>query len=73
VPGLETQGGQLSDASCFTTKDGGGAVFNFSRAIIYAYQSPNSAYGPEHYADAARDAAQKYRDALNTAIQTTMH
>jgi orotidine-5'-phosphate decarboxylase len=70
VPGLETQGGQLSDAGCFTNEDGGGAVFNFSRAVIYAYQSPGSTFGPEQYASAAREAAAKYREALNTALKT---
>lgn len=68
VPGLETQGGQVKDAGCFCNSDGGGAVFNFSRAIIYAYQAPGSPFGWENYADAARDAAAKYRDALNAAI-----
>ena len=51
-----------------SNEDGGGAVFNFSRAVIYAYQSPGSTYGPEQYADAAREAAGKYRAALNTAL-----
>ena len=69
VPGLETQGGQLSDAACFCDGEGGGAVFNFSRAIIYAYQAPGSPYGWENYAEAARDAAEKYRVALNAAIK----
>ena len=69
VPGLETQGGQVGDASCFTNSDGGGAIFNFSRAIIYAYQAPGSPYGWENYAEAARAAAQRYRDGLNQAIR----
>jgi len=68
VPGLETQGGQVSDARAFCNADGGGAVYNFSRAIIYAYSAPGSAFGWEDYAAAARDAAQKYRDTLNAAL-----
>ncbi|MDQ3024361.1 MAG: orotidine-5'-phosphate decarboxylase, partial [bacterium] len=54
VPGLETQGGQISDAACFANKDGGGAIYNFARAIIY---TPDPA-----------EAAERYRVALNEAL-----
>jgi orotidine-5'-phosphate decarboxylase len=55
VPGLETQGGQISDARCFATREGTGAIYNFSRAIMYA---------PDPAA-----AAEQYRDALNNALR----
>jgi orotidine-5'-phosphate decarboxylase len=70
VPGIGVQGGQLQDAAAFCDKNGQGALFNFSRSIIYAYK-----YGPtpeDHhdskFAEAARKAAEHYREALNAAL-----
>jgi orotidine-5'-phosphate decarboxylase len=70
VPGIGVQGGKPQDAAAFCNKDGGGAVFNFSRSISYAYK-----FGPfadEHsesdYAKAARIAAEHYRVALNDTL-----
>jgi orotidine-5'-phosphate decarboxylase len=70
VPGIGVQGGKPKDAAAFCGSDGLGAVFNFSRSIIYAYK-----FGPfadEHdekdFATAARVAAEHYRVSLNDAI-----
>jgi orotidine-5'-phosphate decarboxylase len=52
VPGLESQGGQISDAACFVNPDGGGAIYNFSRSIIYA---PDPTAAAEHYRDALNE------------------
>lgn len=70
VPGIGVQGGQAKNAGAFCGADGCGAVFNFSRSIIYAYK-----FGPfadehdeDNYAIAARVAAEHYRAAINDAI-----
>lgn len=67
VPGIGVQGGKPQDAGAFCGEDGLGALFNFSRSVIYAYK-----FGPfaqEHdeknYATAARVAAEYYRASLN--------
>ncbi|MCC7477391.1 orotidine-5'-phosphate decarboxylase [bacterium] len=72
VPGLETQGGRLDDAAAFTNAEGHGAVFNFSRAVLYAYASGPFAdsYGPDQYAQAAHKAAEHYRLRLNEVLGT---
>ena len=65
VPGIGTQGGQAEDARCFTRRDGLGAIFNVSRGILYAYKDKQyDSFGEEGYAEAARIAAEKYRDEL---------
>ncbi len=70
VPGIGVQGGKVQDAAAFCDANGQGAYFNFSRSIIYAYK-----YGPEpadhgetKFAEAARKAAEYYREALNDAL-----
>jgi orotidine-5'-phosphate decarboxylase len=70
VPGIGVQGGQVQDAAAFCDRHGQGALFNFSRSVIYAYK-----YGPipeDHhdskFAEAARRAAEHYREALNAAL-----
>lgn len=70
VPGLETQGGKLSDARAFADGQGQGAIFNFSRAIICAYRSEQFAQGggDEDFALAAQRAAEHYRARLNEAL-----
>lgn len=72
VPGLETQGGKLDDAAAFTNMDGQGALFNFSRAVLYAYASGPFAerFDPEQYAQASRQAAEHYRLKLNEVLGT---
>jgi len=70
VPGMGFQGGKLSDAKAFCGKDGCGAIFNFSRSIIYAYKmGPFKAEHPDaKYAEAARVAAEHYRVSLNEVL-----
>jgi orotidine-5'-phosphate decarboxylase len=70
VPGLETQGGKLDDARNFADAKGQGAVFNFSRAVLYAYASGPFAdeYGPADFAAAAKRASEHYRDKLNEVL-----
>ena len=70
VPGIGVQGGKVQDAAAFCDSNGQGAFFNFSRSIIYAYK-----YGPDaerfeedKFAEAARGAAEYYREALNEAL-----
>jgi orotidine-5'-phosphate decarboxylase len=40
VPGFGTQGATAADCMKFVKSDGGGALINSSRSIIYAYESP---------------------------------
>ncbi|MBN2081725.1 orotidine-5'-phosphate decarboxylase [bacterium] len=70
VPGIGVQGGKPKDAQAFCGADGLGAVFNFSRSIIYAHK-----FGPfadehddEDFANAARVAAEYYRASLNDVL-----
>jgi orotidine-5'-phosphate decarboxylase len=70
VPGIGVQGGKAQDAGAFCGPDGCGALFNFSRSVIYAYK-----FGPfadehdeENYPTAARVAAEYYRATINDAI-----
>lgn len=57
VPGYGAQGGTAADlAHCFN-EDGLGAVVNSSRGIIAAYrQEKYKQFGPEHFAEASRQA-----------------
>ena len=57
VPGYGAQGGTAADlAHCFN-EDGLGAVVNSSRGIIAAYrQEKYKHFGPEHFAEASRQA-----------------
>ena len=57
VPGYGAQGGTAADlAHCFN-EDGLGAVVNSSRGIIAAYrQEKYKQLGPEHFAEASRQA-----------------
>ena len=70
VPGIGVQGGKAPDAGAFCGADGCGAVFNFSRSIIYAYKLGPFAqeHDEENFATAARVAAEYYRVTLNEAI-----
>lgn len=70
VPGLETQGGKLDDARHFVDSRGHGALFNFSRAVLYAYGAPafSKSFSPEQYGQAAAAAAAHYRDKLNEVL-----
>lgn len=70
VPGIGAQGGQLDDAPAFCTPGGKGAIFNFSRAVLYAYKSElyKAEYSDRDYAKAARAAADFYRKQLNEIL-----
>jgi orotidine-5'-phosphate decarboxylase len=60
VPGIGAQGGELAAAvSAALRPDGRGAIIPISRGILFASAGAD-------YADAARAAAQRYRDAINT-------
>ena len=57
VPGYGAQGGRAEDLVHFFNPDGLGAVINSSRGIIAAYTRERySKYGPERFAEAARQA-----------------
>jgi len=59
VPGYGAQGGQGKDLVDFFNPDGLGAIVNSSRGIIAAYkQEAYSKFGPEHFAEASRAAAE---------------
>ena len=69
VPGYGAQGGKGADLVHFFDKDGLGAIVNSSRGIIGAYQQERyAAYGPEGYADAARDAVLDMKEDIRTAL-----
>jgi orotidine-5'-phosphate decarboxylase len=70
VPGIGVQGGKPKDAAAFCGADGLGALFNFSRSVIYAYKfGPFADEHDEHqYATAARVAAEYYRASLNDVV-----
>lgn len=65
IPGVGAQGGRPEDARRFTRQDGTGAVFNVSRGIMYAYRDREfEKFGDAGFAEAARESAKSYRDAL---------
>ncbi len=57
VPGYGAQGGKAADLVHYFNEDGLGAIVNSSRGIIAAYrQERYASFGPEHFADASRQA-----------------
>ena len=57
VPGYGAQGGKGADLVHFFNEDGLGAIVNSSRGIIAAYKQEKYAkFGPEHFAEASRQA-----------------
>jgi orotidine-5'-phosphate decarboxylase len=59
IPGVGTQGGDIESSVKYgVNKQGNRAIINSSRSIIYASKE-------ENFAEAARQAAQKLRDAIN--------
>ena len=57
VPGYGAQGGTAQDLKDCFNEDGLGAIVNSSRGIIAAYKkAPYDKFGPEHFADASRQA-----------------
>ena len=59
VPGYGAQGGTAASLRPYFNEDGLGAIVNSSSGIIAAYkQEAYSKFGPEHFAEASRAAAQ---------------
>ncbi len=58
VPGYGAQGATAADLAPYFNEDGLGAIVNSSRGIIAAYKQEKYAkFGPEHFGEAARQAA----------------
>lgn len=71
VPGYGAQGGKAEDLVHYFNKDGLGAIVNSSRGIIAAYkQKAYEKFGPQAYADAARQAVIDMREDLKQAWVT---
>ena len=70
VPGYGAQGGQGKDLKPFFNEDGLGAIVNSSRGIICAYQKEpyRDSFGPENYAEAARQAVLDMKEDLKQAF-----
>lgn len=62
VPGVGAQGGDLQDISRQGLNAGGGLLVNVSRGILYAGSD-------DHFDDAARAAAQGYRDQMRVLLE----
>lgn len=70
VPGYGAQGGKGKDLVHFFNEDGLGAIVNSSRGIIAAYQNEKYAkFGPEHFADASRQAVVDMITDIDQALQ----
>ncbi len=69
VPGYGAQGGTAKDlVHCFN-EDGLGAIVNSSRGIIAAYkQEKYSKFGPEHFAEASRQAVIDMIEDINSVL-----
>lgn len=68
VPGYGTQGGKAEDLVHYFNQDGLGAIVNSSRGIIAAYKLKGyEKFGPEGYADAARQAVINMREDIKKA------
>lgn len=68
VPGYGAQGGTAEDVIHCFNKDGLGAVVNSSRGILYAYNKEEK-WTEENYGEAAREAAIKMKDDINTTLE----
>ena len=56
IPGYGAQGGKAEDVAMYLN-NGNGGVVNSSRGIIAAYKQEKYAkFGPEHFAEASRQA-----------------
>ncbi|MDR2089740.1 MAG: orotidine-5'-phosphate decarboxylase [Clostridiales Family XIII bacterium] len=67
VPGYGAQGASGKDLRGFFDADGGGAVVNSSRGIIAAWKK-DAKFGEGNVGDAAREAVQRMRFDLETAL-----
>lgn len=71
VPGYGAQGGTAESLAPYFNSDGLGAIVNSSRGIICAYQQEQYAkFGPEHYAEASRQAVVDMIADINGALGT---
>lgn len=68
VPGYGAQGGTADDVIYSFNEDGLGAIVNSSRGILFAYKKEDK-WSEEDYATAARDAAIRMRDDINTTLE----
>ena len=69
VPGYGAQGGKGKDLVHFFNEDGLGSIVNSSRGIIAAWkQEKYAGFGPEAYADAARQAVLDMKEDISEAI-----
>ena len=69
VPGYGAQGGTAQDLKYCFNEDGLGAIVNSSRGIIAAYkQEKYSKFGPEHFAEASRQAVIDMIEDINSVL-----
>jgi orotidine-5'-phosphate decarboxylase len=68
VPGYGAQGGTAQDVKACFKEDGTGAIVNSSRGIIYAWEESDT-FTEKDYAQAARDAAVKMNNDINSVLQ----
>lgn len=69
VPGYGAQGGTAADLKHCFNEDGLGAVVNSSRGIIAAYrQEKYKNFGPEHFAEASRQAVIDMAADINSVL-----
>lgn len=69
VPGYGAQGGTAADLKPCFNKDGLGAIVNSSRGIIAAYKQEKYAkFGPEHFAEASRQAVMDMVADINSVL-----
>ena len=69
VPGYGAQGGTAADLKHCFNEDGLGAIVNSSRGIIAAYrQEKYKQFGPEHFAEASRQAVMDMVADINSVL-----
>jgi len=69
VPGMGTQGGKLAECTAFLDRKGTGAMFNFSRDIIYAFEADKSVPPDgKGFETAAAAAAERLKTEINGYI-----
>ncbi len=69
VPGYGAQSGTAEDLRCCFNEDGLGAIVNSSRGIIAAYKQDKYAqFGPEHFAEASRQAVIDMVEDINRVL-----
>lgn len=69
VPGYGAQGGTAKDLKPCFNEDGLGAIVNSSRGIIAAYKQEKYAkFGPEHFAEASRQAVMDMVADINSVL-----